>query len=284
MDLKIVGAGSLGVRVALLWKSKYPDAKIYLKTRSNKPGRSTLWREAGFIPVSAEDDTSTANYVVFSAPPTSNPSYDKDVARAASKEWTGKGQFVFTASGGVYSENKGGTVDETSEVKATTERSTVLLAAEKATIEAGGTAIRFGGLYTKNQGPHNFWLKSGRGEFSSMPNGFINLIHYDDAARVVVAALLSPKSVRREGKLYLVSDGTPITRKDICLATIQCPDYKDCKVPRFTGGEDQVDGKKYNSSKIYKDLIWAPKFQSYEKFMAEKYNEEVKSDLLYGVA
>ena len=65
MDLKIVGAGSLGVRVALLWKSKYPDAKIYLKTRSNKPGRSTLWREAGFIPVSADDDTSTANYVVF---------------------------------------------------------------------------------------------------------------------------------------------------------------------------------------------------------------------------
>ena len=56
-----------------------------------------------------------------------------------------------------------------------------------------------------------------------MPNGYINLIHYDDAARVVVAALLSPKSVRREGKLYLVSDGTPITRKDICLATIQCP-------------------------------------------------------------
>ena len=65
MDLKIVGAGSLGVRVALLWKSKYPDAKIYLKTRSNKPGRSTLWREAGFIPVSTDDDTSTANYVVF---------------------------------------------------------------------------------------------------------------------------------------------------------------------------------------------------------------------------
>ena len=55
-------------------------------------------------------------------------------------------------------------------------------------------------------------------------------------------------------------------------------------MPRFTGGEDQVDGKKYNSSKIYKDLIWAPKFQSCEKFMAEKYNEEVKSDLLYGVA
>ena len=73
----------------------------------------------------------TPGVVVFSAPPTSNPSYDKDVGRAASKEWTGKGQFVFTASGGVYSENKGGTVDETSEVKATTERSTVLLAAEK---------------------------------------------------------------------------------------------------------------------------------------------------------
>ena len=29
MDLKIVGAGRLGVRLALLWQAKFPDAKIF---------------------------------------------------------------------------------------------------------------------------------------------------------------------------------------------------------------------------------------------------------------
>ena len=133
MDLKVVGAGSLGLRVALLWKAKFPGAKIYLKTRSDKPERSEKWRAAGFIPVSSEDGDAIiqADYVVFSAPPTANPDYDKDVRHAATKEWTGKGQFVFTASGGVYAENSGGMVDEGSAVKATTDRSILLLASEK---------------------------------------------------------------------------------------------------------------------------------------------------------
>ena len=79
----------------------------------------------------AEENVIQADYVVFSAPPTANPDYDKDVAHAATKEWTGKGQFVFTASGGVYAENSGGSVDEESDVKATSDRSILLLASEK---------------------------------------------------------------------------------------------------------------------------------------------------------
>ena len=42
-SLKIVGAGVLGVRVAVLWKQKFPDATIYLKTRTDKPERSAKW-------------------------------------------------------------------------------------------------------------------------------------------------------------------------------------------------------------------------------------------------
>jgi len=283
MDLKVVGAGSLGVRVALLWRTKFPEAKIYLKTKSDKPERSAKWKAGGFIPLSCEEDNVQADYAVFCAPPTSNPNYDKDCQDAVTTGWTGKGQFVFTASGGVYAENSGGIVNEDSKVKAATDRAGLLLAAEKATMDAGGIAIRFGGLFTKNQGPHNFWLKSGKEEFASMPNGFINLIHYDEAAQVVVAALTAPK-VPAEGKLYLASDGVPISRMEICLASLKCPDYKDCKVPSFTGDQTAVDGKKYDSSKIRRDLQWVPKFETYEKFMAEQSDSEVQSDLLIGVA
>merc|ERR1711862_250800 len=165
-----------------------------------------------------------------------------------------------------------------SEVKEAVDRTGLLLGAEEATLAGGGIVIRFGGLYTKNQGPHNFWLKSGREEFPSLPNGFINLIHYDDAALAVVAALTAPKAPG-EGKLFLASDGVPISRRDICLVSLKCPDYKDCKVPNFTGDAGKVDGKKYDSARIRQELQWQPKFETYENFMSELSDAEVQSAL-----
>jgi prephenate dehydrogenase len=69
-DLIVVGAGQLGCRVAQIWKKTYPDAQVFLKTRSDNEVRSAKWRKAGFCPLSASDTLVTAPYVVFSAPPT----------------------------------------------------------------------------------------------------------------------------------------------------------------------------------------------------------------------
>ena len=69
-DLIVVGPGELGYRVAMFWKRAHPEAKVYLKTRSDKKERSECWRGAGFLPASTYDDVSPAPYVVFSAPPT----------------------------------------------------------------------------------------------------------------------------------------------------------------------------------------------------------------------
>ena len=81
--------------------------------------------------------------------------------------------MVFTSSGGVFKENGGGTIDETSEVSRT-ERSGKLLDAEAAALEAGGVVLRLGGLYRLESGPHNFWAKGG--SFPSKPAGLINLV------------------------------------------------------------------------------------------------------------
>ena len=53
---------------------------------------------------------------------------------------------------------------------------------------SGGIVLRYGGLYTLVRGAHNFWLSGKIQESSSAPNGLINLIHYDDAAEVVMSA------------------------------------------------------------------------------------------------
>ena len=75
-NLKIVGAGDLGLRVALMWREKFPDAKIYLKNRTENTERAARWKAAGFIPLSVEkDDNLKTPFVVFSASPTGNPNY-----------------------------------------------------------------------------------------------------------------------------------------------------------------------------------------------------------------
>ena len=132
MDLKIVGAGRLGVRLALLWQAKFPDAKIYLKTHSDKPQRTAAWIAAGFIPVSsATEDKSVADFTVFCAPAHCNPNYAKDVEHAVTREWSGKGQFVFTGSGRIYTANNGSVINEDSEVIGRDETSRLLLASEQ---------------------------------------------------------------------------------------------------------------------------------------------------------
>ena len=51
----------------------------------------------------------------------------------------------------------------------------------------GGTVLRLAGLYNADIGPHAYWWKTGK--VSGAPNGLLNLVHYDDAASAVVAAL-----------------------------------------------------------------------------------------------
>ena len=70
-DLVVVGAGHLGCRVALKWQKLHPEAKVYLKTSTEKDERSLKWSEAGFVPISDEKgQVAKTPFVVFSAPPT----------------------------------------------------------------------------------------------------------------------------------------------------------------------------------------------------------------------
>jgi len=283
MDLKVVGAGHLGLRIAFLWKQKFPEAKIFLKTRSYDENRSAKWKSLGFHPLSAETENDSNRiktpFVVFSAPPTNNPTYADDVEDSTKNDWMAgnNGVFVFTASGGVYSENSGKVVDETSEVTRSTDRSKALLSAEDLVLKAGGVVIRFGGLYTKTRGPHNFWLATGeKREFSSIPNGLINLIHYDDAASCILATLLKPLSDAK--RLFLVSDGVPISRQAICEGALKCPAYLDKNLPKFTGDPNTINGKKYDTSLICKTFEWTPKFKSFAEFMANGFDDELNMD------
>jgi nucleoside-diphosphate-sugar epimerase len=100
-------------------------------------------------------------------------------------------QLVYTSSTGVYGDHDGDWVDEETELSPTTEKTRVLAEAERITREFApehgieGTVVRFAGLY----GPDRYRLE--RYLDGPVTEGYLNMIHRDDAAGTVGFALES---------------------------------------------------------------------------------------------
>ena len=132
--------------------------------------------------------------------------------------------------------------------------------------------------YFRKRGAHNFWLSGSCTESPSGPNGLINLIHYDDAAEAVLLAFTAVNSQKQ--KMFLLSDGQPLSRQQICEAALKNPLYEGCKAPQFKGREDVMDGKRYSVAKARSELLWKPKFSDFSSFMEEAFHYEMKVPLL----
>lgn len=184
---------------------------------------------------------------------------------------------MFTSSGGVLAENEGGVVNEESEIKHSPYNDKIL-EAEKRTLENQGCVLRLGGLYEQNRGAHNYWLTA-KDAYPSAPNGLINLIHYQDAALCVIRIL--EKQIR--SRLFLASDGQPISRIGICQAALLNPDYSDKTLPRFEGEHKLIDGKKYDTQRLQKELDWQPSFPDFTTFMSSLYKNVKPCELLAGL-
>ena len=68
-----------------------------------------------------------------------------------------------------------------------------LLAAEEAVIQRGGRVVRLAGLYTESRGPHSYWMRKSIANetIDGSANGLINMLHYEDAAGAIIAAMLA---------------------------------------------------------------------------------------------
>ena len=145
-----------------------------------------------------------------------------------------------------------------------------LVHAEKACLDAGGCCLRLAGLYSLERGPHNFWLTSGK-SVSGSPNGIVNLLHYDDAASACLAALQAGPAVCH-GKAFLISDGHPMTRMQICKSALKAKVYENYQMPDFLASEDALLalGKIYDGTASNQALNWKPKYESFDAFMSSQ--------------
>jgi len=214
----VVGCGYLGLRVARLWRDA--GARVLALTRS--PQRASLLASEGLEPVVGDvtapdrlpalpDGDALFWGVGFDR--TAGASY-RDVHVAGLGRvldaLPGTPRVVFSSSTGVWGTDDGAVIDETTPAHPAREAGRVLLEAEAllhGRTGDRGTALRFAGLYGPGRLPRLDDLKAGR-PIAADPDSWLNLIHADDAARIVVAV-----AAAQARPLYVVSDGVPVKRR-----------------------------------------------------------------------
>lgn len=131
--------------------------------------------------------------------------------------------ICYISTTGVYHQTGGVWVDEHSCTRPTRQGGRAHLLAESRLRSCLGhspwTILRLSGIYGPGRVPRAADVRAGR-PIASPPDGYLNLIHVDDATAAVVAALswderrdLTAKTTHRE-RLYVVSDDRPVIRRE----------------------------------------------------------------------
>lgn len=248
MHLLIIGAGELGERAALVWRQRFPDARIVCETRTNSKHERLAGK--GFFPRVRSSDRSQFANVLMAIPPSFALDYEGEARRAISL-WDGSGCACIISSTGVYAADGGEWVDETSEV-GTSDRALRLLGAERVFREGGGTVLRLSGLYSQTKGPQVVY---GRGGASpARGDAWLNLIHYNDAASLTASIL--EKQLKG---VYLGTDDSPLTRRQ--LVQITGADFK------FLDEEIGL-GKRCTNQTTRDAADWVPRWKSFAEWWA----------------
>ena len=142
--------------------------------------------------------------------------------------------FCYISSTGVYGDADGEWVDEATPCRPLREGGRACLAAEQAIADhplgARSVVLRLAGIYGPDRIPRAEALR--RGEPIDAPaDGFLNLIHVDDAARIVldVERLAQAKKITTP-RTYCVADGHPGLRRDYYAELAR---LLDAPSPRF---------------------------------------------------
>eukprot|EP00873_Tetraselmis_striata_P042185 jgi/Tetstr1/462449/TSEL_007447.t1 len=264
-DLLVVGPGVLGSYAGMLWAAARGGGGVVTgQTNSDAAhGRLAAMGLAPTVkPADGEAPPRRYDNVLFSAPPSGSVDYPAEVA-AALGAWTGAGAFVFTSSASVVALNDGGPADEASPTVplGKSDKTDRLLRAEGAVRDAGGCVLRLVGLYHGARGAHTYFAK--QGEVPRWGGTMLNLIHYEDAAGLAVAALAG----RGRGELYVGCDGVPVSYEEMMDAWEAATGH-GCT---FTGAPPEggaASGKRMSNAASRAALGWAPKYPSFAEFCA----------------
>ena len=192
--------------------------------------------------------------------------------------WAGQvpvGSLVYTSSTSVYPQGGGARVDESASIESTRLEGNALVEAEDRLLNSGtrGFVLRLAGIY----GPGRHYLldqlRSGCGEIAGLGGHRLNLIHRDDIAGAIWAALEAP--IELCGGVFNVADDGAATKADVAAflaGKLGLP------APLFTGasapGRRRVTPDRVIANdKIKQVLGWQPQYptfrEGYEAYFAK---------------
>jgi len=219
MNQLVLGCGYLGERVAAAWRQR--GGEVYAVTRSES--RAAHLRAIGLRPIvgdltraidlSAVGAVDTALFAV-GYDRTSGQSirevYVDGLRRVLDRLPPSVARFIYISSTGVYGRASGEWLDETSPCQPTRAGGQACWEAESLLrghpLGSRAIILRLAGIYGPGRLPKLRELCAGQ-PLAVDPQGFLNLIHADDAVAAVLAAeRLEPPD------LILVSDGCPVQR------------------------------------------------------------------------
>jgi nucleoside-diphosphate-sugar epimerase len=135
-------------------------------------------------------------------------------------EWLVPGQangtprFVYTSSTGVYGQNDGSLVDETSPTEPASETARVLVETENLLLAAGraenfpALVLRAAGIYGPGRGYLLKQFLRGEARIEGTGARMLNMIHRDDLIHAIIAAL----ERGRGGEIYNAVDDEPVSQ------------------------------------------------------------------------
>ncbi len=223
MSKLIVGCGYLGQRVARRWQSE--GHRVVAVTRSIV--HAAEFAELGWEPIVADilnqstlPTFSGIDDVLFAVGfesqqngPSIHEVFVKGLENVLGCLPTRIRRFIYISSTGVYSQNQGEWVDEDSVCEPIRSGGIACLEAERLlsghSIAPQVIVLRLAGLYGPGRIPRAADIQAGRA-IAAPANGYLNLIHVDDATEVVAQickAIVPPT-------LLTVSDGHPVLRRE----------------------------------------------------------------------
>jgi nucleoside-diphosphate-sugar epimerase len=127
-----------------------------------------------------------------------------------------KPRLVYTSSTGVYGQDDGSEVNESSPTEPATDTAKILVATEKLLLAAGrehdfpALILRAAGIYGPDRGYLLKQFLRGEARIAGAGARMLNMIHRDDLIRAIIAAL----ERGRAGAIYNAVDNEPVSQHD----------------------------------------------------------------------
>lgn len=179
-------------------------------------------------------------------------------------------KFVYTSSSSVYGQDDGSWVTETSAAEPLAETGRVLLDTEQALLEAWrrknfpAVILRVAGIYGPGRGFYFRNLVRGEARIEGDGNRFVNMIHRDDVAGAIRAAL----ERGQPGAVYNVCDDEPVALRELyrwLAGKLNLPMPTSVPTGPNTSRPRGVSNKRISNHRLRSELGWTPQYPTFRE-------------------